>query len=137
MIGLPRGLLRSERGASAVEFALVAPIFIAMMLGILQLGMVFLANAGLNNALAEGARFASLYPRPSEAQIRERIAATQFGLEPSRLAIERYDYDPAAAPAHTTITMRYAVHLNFIFFETQPFFLRQTRRVYMQPERPS
>jgi len=59
-------LLREIRAAAALEFALVAPVLIVMIMGIAQLGLIFFANAGLNNAIAQGARhapFSRVQPR--------------------------------------------------------------------------
>ena len=44
------------RGATAVEFAIVAPIVIATILGALQIAVIYLAQAELENATEEGAR---------------------------------------------------------------------------------
>lgn len=45
-----------ERGASAVEFALLAPIFIMIVFGIISFGLVFAQQLGLSNGARQGAR---------------------------------------------------------------------------------
>jgi Flp pilus assembly protein TadG len=55
------------------------PALVVFVVGIAELGILFMANAGLRNAVAEGARYATIYPRPSDAQIRQRITDTRFG----------------------------------------------------------
>lgn len=47
---------RDLRGATAVEFAILAPIVIATILGALQIAAIYLAQAELENAAEEGAR---------------------------------------------------------------------------------
>jgi len=49
----------SERGAAAVEFALVLPVLIMMIFGMVDMGMVVNAQAIVGNAAREGARSAS------------------------------------------------------------------------------
>lgn len=49
---------RDERGQSLVEFALILPIFVLLMVGIFDLGHVVWSNDALTNASREGARFA-------------------------------------------------------------------------------
>ncbi len=49
---------RDLRGATAVEFAIVAPILIATILGTLQIAVIYLAQAELENAAEEGERLA-------------------------------------------------------------------------------
>jgi len=50
------GLARSERGMAAVEFALVAPVFLGMMLGILQICLIFFAKEALETVTEYAAR---------------------------------------------------------------------------------
>jgi Flp pilus assembly protein TadG len=44
------------KGSAAIEFAFVAPVFFAMLLGILQLGTMIFAQFALQNAVVEAAR---------------------------------------------------------------------------------
>lgn len=54
--------LRAARSAqSMVEFALVAPLLVAIVLGMIELGIVFSAYVGLTNSAREAARAASVY----------------------------------------------------------------------------
>lgn len=48
--------VRDQRGASALEFALVAAPFIFLLLAILQIAYVYIANYALDSAVANGAR---------------------------------------------------------------------------------
>jgi TadE-like protein len=58
-----RGTLVSQRtrGQALVEFALVAPIFILLFMGIIEFGRFVLAYEALNNATREGARYAIVH----------------------------------------------------------------------------
>jgi Flp pilus assembly protein TadG len=58
------GFGRNSSGASAIEFAIVAAPFLVLLFLILEVGLVYLANGELENAVAEGARLI----RPGEAQ---------------------------------------------------------------------
>ena len=54
-------LLRTcQRGAATVEFAIAVPVLVVMLYGIFQVGLIFQANAGMQHALGEGARLATL-----------------------------------------------------------------------------
>lgn len=56
-VGAGRGGLWGDcAGAAALEFALVAPLFIALIVAALQLGLVFLGQQGLESAAQAGAR---------------------------------------------------------------------------------
>jgi Flp pilus assembly protein TadG len=56
--GRVNGMNKDERGASAVEFALLAPILFMLVFGIIQLGMAYHRQQGLEAASREGARTA-------------------------------------------------------------------------------
>jgi Flp pilus assembly protein TadG len=47
---------RSERGAVAVEFALMAPVLILLLLGIMEFGRAYNVQISLSNAAREGVR---------------------------------------------------------------------------------
>jgi hypothetical protein len=47
---------RTERGASIVEFALLAPVFVALVMGIIDFGMGLSDNLALRQGVREGAR---------------------------------------------------------------------------------
>lgn len=51
------GLYREQRGAAAVEFALVLPLLGMLIFGIISFGLAFSDNVALANAVREGARF--------------------------------------------------------------------------------
>jgi Flp pilus assembly protein TadG len=51
---------RMRRGAVAVEFAFVAPVLLAVVVGMLELSRVYTVQNTIDTAAREGARFASL-----------------------------------------------------------------------------
>jgi len=52
--------LTNNRGQSIVELAILLPVLVMIMLGILQLGLVFNAYTMISNGAREGARTASV-----------------------------------------------------------------------------
>jgi Flp pilus assembly protein TadG len=55
---------RDSAGTSAIEFAIVAAPFLVLIFMMLQVGLIYLANGALENAVAQGARLI----RTGEAQ---------------------------------------------------------------------
>lgn len=133
MIGPIRKLRRDQSGVTVVEFALIAPALILLMIGTAQLGIMFLANAGLRNAIGEGARYATIYPRPTDAQIQSRIRTRTFGLKAANLTVAAPVHGQADGANYADLSVSYSVPLNFIFFTPPPVTLTQTRRVFVQP----
>jgi Flp pilus assembly protein TadG len=55
---MKRHSTRSERGAALVEFAVVLPLFVVLVFGIMESGWLFAQQVELRNATREGARLA-------------------------------------------------------------------------------
>ena len=62
-IGARIGVLaRDRRGMSAVEFGLAAPVFLAMLTPVIDLGLAFSQQIRINQAVEAGAEYASSNP---------------------------------------------------------------------------
>ncbi|MGE0460837.1 MAG: TadE/TadG family type IV pilus assembly protein [Vicinamibacterales bacterium] len=75
---IPAALVRSERGAELVEMALVTPILLLLVMGIVDFGFLFQRYVVLTNAAVEGARVASLpgyTAADAEARVQEYATA--------------------------------------------------------------
>ncbi len=70
--------LRTERGAAAVEFALVLPVLIILVLGIAEFGHAFQVQGTLSAAAREGVRLMALQNDPAAARTAVRNAATSL-----------------------------------------------------------
>jgi hypothetical protein len=67
-----RHRLRSERGAELIEFALVFPVLLLVVLGIVDFGFLFQRMEVITNAAREGARMAVL-PGYSQSDVQTRV----------------------------------------------------------------
>ncbi len=59
----PESRRRSQRGAVAVEAAIITPLFILLVFGIIEFGMVFKDFLAVTSSVRAGARMASAEPR--------------------------------------------------------------------------
>ena len=126
-----RKFRHDERGAAAMEFALVSPALILFVVGIAQLGTLFMAQSGLTNAVAEGARYATVYPRPTDTQIAARMAEARYGLNPANITVEPFAHGEVDSANYIDITMSYDVTPDFIFFTLPEITLTETRRAFI------
>ena len=99
---------RNERGTSALEFALVAPILVVVVFGIVNLGVVLAQQISLNNGARQAARFAVVDPNRTCAQIQTEgttsaatlgMPATQAPTPVLRTAVPPAAPGPASCPA--------------------------------------
>ena len=75
--------LRGERGAIAVEFAIILPVLILLILGGMDMGHRYYIQYLTSNASREGARYAAKYTvttDPSSADISNYIKLPPSGL---------------------------------------------------------
>ncbi len=95
--------LRTARrgdGQSLVEFALVLPIFMLIVAGIADFGMLLYSNMTAINAAREGARLSITAPGDTSA-VEARVRAMSTGLSQADLTVTTSCERPDAAPATT------------------------------------
>ena len=68
-----RTVKRAEAGQSLVEFAIVLPVLLALVIGIFEFGRAWNVYQVLTNAAREGARLAVVPTTQSEGDVYERI----------------------------------------------------------------
>lgn len=78
---------RDERGATIVEFALVAPVLILVVLACLDFGRALNAYVTVANASREGARYVAVHPDATAATIHDFLAGRIVPLDASALTV--------------------------------------------------
>ena len=102
--------LRSERGASAVEFAFIAPLLILLALGIAEFGRAFQVQGTLSAAAREGVRTMALQNDQTAARTMARSVASS--LNPA-LSDAQIAFSPGSCPttytpgSSVTVTISY------------------------------
>jgi Flp pilus assembly protein TadG len=76
-------LRRRERGAAAVEFALVVPILLMLLFGVVSASLAYNDSLSINNAAREGARLGGALDYSSDAtawanSVQTRVQQTYF-----------------------------------------------------------
>lgn len=129
--------IRDDRGAAAIELAFALPVLVLFIYGIFVMGQLMAANAGAQNALGQGARYATLCLNPTQASgctlpadadIQSKISAGLFGVGSgtwSTPTIDRHDVDH-----YLTIKVIYSQKLDFLFFPGPKVTLTRSKKVY-------
>ncbi|EXF25284.1 pilus assembly protein TadE [Nesterenkonia sp. AN1] len=109
-----------DRGASAVEFALVAPILVLMLLGIIAFGHAFHVQSALSNAARDGVRVMALQdtsggtdPRTAARDTAIASAAPSASLSAGQINITPATCEAAgtSGPGTATVTISYPMQL--------------------------
>lgn len=77
---------RSERGAAAVEFAIIASFLFVVLFGIIEFGRMFSELEVLNSAAREGARAAAVRGTSDEVAAAVENAAQPYSLDETPVA---------------------------------------------------
>lgn len=86
-----------ERGAAAVEFALVVPLLLLLVLGIAEFGRAYNLSTTLSGAAREGARAMALQNSTSAAVSAAQAAAPGISLGASQISVS-----PSSCPTSST-----------------------------------
>lgn len=124
-----RRLFKDHSGSSAVEFAVSVPVLVMLMWGMFQVGMLYEANAGMQHALGEGARMATIYPTPTDTQIQTKITSAKFGLGNGTWGTPTIVTDTTAKTK--TITVSYSQPTDFLFLPGPSVSLSASKVVYL------
>lgn len=90
-----------ERGAVLIEFAIIAPLLVLLILGILEFGFRYQRGAVISNAAYIAARTASLSPHDATSKSRAQTAA-QNAAGPGVTMSFVWDTTPANDPTTCT-----------------------------------
>jgi Flp pilus assembly protein TadG len=101
---------QSERGAAAVEMALVLPVLILLLLGIMEFGRAFNTQITLTAAARESVRVMAISKNPADAKVRAVSAASSLNPPLLSANVAPSPCSTVAAgtlPLQTTVTITY------------------------------
>jgi Flp pilus assembly protein TadG len=81
-----RKLLKFEKGQELVEYALILPIFLLILMSILDLGRAVYYYSAIHNSAREGARYGIVFPNDLSG-IEDVVRQKSVGLDPAELTV--------------------------------------------------
>jgi Flp pilus assembly protein TadG len=127
MIRKIRRISNDERGATVVEFAFAMPILIILIWMIAQLGLAFRAMAGIQHALGEGARLATIYPKPTNDAIKAKITAKVYGITPGTFTV----VNPVDGAGFVDLRVNYTQPTTLLLLPGPTISVSRTKRVWV------
>ena len=97
---------RGEKGASAVEFALVLPPLLLVLFGITDIGIILYRQQVITYVSRDAARFAVAWPQPSETVVENRIIS-QLNGSPLFTGVSASNVDYSISGNDLTVTIHY------------------------------
>ena len=131
-------LWRDDRGAAVIEMAIVVPTLVLFLWGIFQVGIAYQAKAGMQHALGEGARLATLCLNPSSGgcgtptndQIRSEIQTSVFGTHVGNFSTPTVTDGPGGSN-YKDLSVTFTMPMNFLFFNGPNVSITKSKRVYI------
>lgn len=110
MWGDVMGQLRKQKGQALVEFAIILPVLLLLVMGIIQFGLMFNSYISVCSASREGARVGVV--GSTDAQIESAIRTDFPSINTSDLTIAVTTPDSNRTPGEAlTVTVTYKYHI--------------------------
>ncbi|MEW4447939.1 TadE/TadG family type IV pilus assembly protein [Qipengyuania sp. JC766] len=96
-----RSVARDESGAALMEFGIVAPVFIMMLMGLFDYGQLTYGQSVLNGAVQEAARASALETgdtAEADAMVREQVQKILPGADVRASRVSYYDFADLERP---------------------------------------
>jgi Flp pilus assembly protein TadG len=129
-------LRRNVDGAAVVELAIALPVLVTLIYGIFECSQLYEANAGMQHALGEGARYATLCipdtssstgcDNPTDSNIVAVENAKLFGPAGGSFNVQT----PTTSSGYKTLTITYTRAMNFLLFAGPTITLTRSKQVY-------
>jgi len=98
-----------ENGQSLLEMALILPVLIIILAGVLDLGRLYYAYVSVTDAAAEGAAYAAMHPEQSSRdEVLKRAQEASKGLVQVDPNAVQVDCPTVASGAPITVTVSYS-----------------------------
>ena len=123
-----RAFRRDRRGAAAVEFVFAIPIFIALLIGVVEFSRILVVRSSMQFAVEETTRHAMVHGDATDEtlmdMVRQKIATSD-----SEQIIVAVTTETVSSVKYLKITASYSVPMITGFFGSEPFTLTSSSRV--------
>ena len=108
-------VLRREDGQAITEFALILPVLVALLLGIIQFGIVFNNYLTITDAARAGARKAAvsrfLGDNGAAAKTTAQNSAQQLNQTDLKVTVTSTNWDVPGSDVNVTVTYPYSINI--------------------------
>ena len=113
---------RNRRGTSAVEFALIAPLFFLFVMGIIEFGRMAMVTQLITNAAREGARIGVL-DGATKAKVTKKVDDYLKSGSVTGATVKVTPDPPDSAGYGESVSVSVAVQFDNVSWLPAPFFL--------------
>ena len=134
-----RRIVRDEQGAAAVEMAFAIPVLVVMIWAFVQLAQVYRALAGIQQALGEGARYATLClsptatgcTAPTTTTVKTKIETSVYGIGPGTFVVPLPVTGTSGTGKYYDLQVNYTQPTNLLLFPGPTISVSRKKRVWL------
>ena len=130
---------KKQKGASLVEFAVLAPLFVVLLFGLVEFGLFIYSKGVITNASREGARYGVVYasPRKTTTEIRTKVQdyLTKSGFtDTATINVTPGSVGPPPTPLTVTVTYPYTFQVlpHFVSSFTNTLTMSAISQMYLE-----
>jgi len=133
-----RRLASNQDGVAVIEMAFALPVLIVMIWAFVQLAQIYRAMAGIQQALGEGARYATLCispnalgcSTPTADQIKTRIQDSVYGIGPGTFDVPNPTTGNFGTANYYDLTVNYTQPTDLLLFAGPTITVSRSKRVW-------
>jgi len=134
-----RRISSAEDGAAVIEMAFALPVLIVMIWAFVQLAEVYRALAGIQQALGQGARYATLCLSPSAtgcsvpttANVKTQIQNSVYGVGPGTFTVSNPVSGTSGGAQYYDLTVSYTQSTSLLLFPGPTITVSRSKRVWV------
>lgn len=141
-------LVGDEKGAAAVEMAFALPVLVIMLWAFVQLAQVYRAVAGIQMALGEGARYATLCvsqsvsgcaapaagtgSSPASGTVKRKVVDSIYGVgSPGTFTVDDPTTGTSGTAKYYDLKISYSQPTDFLLFTGPTMTVSRSKRVWI------
>jgi Flp pilus assembly protein TadG len=135
---LLRRIRRDDKGVATIEMAFALPILIVMIWMFVQFAQVYRALAGIQQALGEGARYATLCipgntgcSKPTTDQVKTKMSAAVYGIGPGTFDPPTVTPSLTAGENYYDLKVSYSQPTSLLLFPGPTVNVSRSKRVWV------
>lgn len=126
-----RRLARDDRGSIGLEFGIAIPVLVALIIGVLQFGLVLNANGAMRHAMGEGLRLAKVDTAATDTQVTDRVKAQLLGVNQTGIQTLTFNRSTTNNIEQGTLTLTLRLTPVIPFAAVPPITLTETKTIYL------
>lgn len=136
---ITRQIKSNDDGVATIEMAFALPILIVMIWMFVQFAQMYRALAGIQQALGEGARYATLCLNPTSlgcttpttTAVKDRIAATVYGIGPGTFNVPNPTSGTSGSAKYYDLQVTYTQPTDMLLFIGPTISIARSKRVWI------